>query len=151
MRAEKIAKSPAIIPKPLSQPIGEALFPIKPSALPSPLPALVPMPGEMALVQKSVCHHRAHAASYDTLTDRIPHTTSLRTSLSHTTQYTPLQIHLHLFPSFSLLHSCGQPADRAYAAVSHNCSIFTLHTYTTHTQTRQNQHHFNTTNASPGG
>ena len=28
-------------------------------------------------------------------------------------------------------NSCGQPADRAsYAAVSHNCSIFTLHTYT---------------------
>ena len=27
--------------------------------------------------------------------------------------------------------SCGQPADRAScAAVSHNCSIFTLHTYT---------------------
>ena len=31
-------------------------------------------------------------------------------------------------------NSCGQPADRAsYTAVSHNCSIFTLNTYTTHT------------------
>ena len=29
--------------------------------------------------------------------------------------------------------SCAQPGERAYAAVSHNCSIFTLHTYTTHT------------------
>ena len=102
-------------------------IPIIPSPFPSPLPALVPMPGEKALVQKSVCHHRAYAASYDTLTDRIPDTTSLTTSLSHTTQYTPLQIHLHLFPLFSLLRSCAQPGERAYAAVSHNCSI--LFTY----------------------
>ena len=29
--------------------------------------------------------------------------------------------------------SCAQPGERAYAAVSHNCSIFTFHTYTTHT------------------
>ena len=104
--------------------------PVPRKPLPFPLPVLVPMPGEKALVQKSVCHHRAYAASYDTLTDRIPDTTSLTTSLSHTTQYTPLQIHLHLFPLFSLLRSCAQPGERAYAAVSHNCSIFTLHTYT---------------------
>ena len=43
-----------------------------------------------------------------------------------------------------LVHrSCAQPGERAYAAVSHNCSIFTLHTYTTHTQTRPNQEYLN--------
>ena len=37
--------------------------------------------------------------------------------------------------------SCPQPAERAYTAVSHNCSIFTPYRYTTHTQTLLSFYH----------
>ena len=61
------------------------------------------------VLQKSVCHHSHMLQHIYTFTDGIPHTTSI----SHTTQYTSLQIHLHLTKlllSFCFTHSdtCAQ-------------------------------------------